>query len=254
MSRPPSVFVEVGQRFGRLVVTQTGLRAGRADQSRGAMCRCDCGAEVIVPVTGLANGNRKSCGCLAKESSFSAKARAAGIAWANSPEGRVHAAGMRAGQTPEQAARRDANGSAAARSAEGRARASGLRSRQTPEQVARREANQKPPPVIYVHGLAANPLYHLHATMMRRCYKEDWPGYWRYGGTGIKVCDEWHDVARFIADIESTIGPRPEGRYPSGLPLYSLDRWPDKHGNYENGNVRWATVSEQALNRRRLRR
>lgn len=102
----------------------------------------------------------------------------------------------------------------------------------------------------YRHGLAANPLYRLHAAMMRRCYGEDWAGYERYGGRGIKVCDEWHDVARFIADVESTIGPRPDGRYPSGMPLYSLDR-ADNDGNYEPGNLRWATVSEQALNRRR---
>lgn len=41
------------------------------------------------------------------------------------------------------------------------------------------------------------------------------------------------------------MGPCPQGM--------SLDRWPDKEGNYEPGNVRWATHSEQNHNRGMLR-
>lgn len=41
----------------------------------------------------------------------------------------------------------------------------------------------------------------------------------------------------FLADM---------GERPGGM---SIDRFPDRSGNYEPGNVRWATAEEQARNR-----
>ena len=47
-----------------------------------------------------------------------------------------------------------------------------------------------------------------------------------------------HDFPAFFAHV----GPRPS-------PEYSIDRWPNKDGNYEPGNVRWATREEQGSNK-----
>ncbi len=80
--------------------------------------------------------------------------------------------------------------------------------------------------------------------MFQRCTNPKATGYEHYGGRGIKVCDRWrgeHGFENFLADM----GPRPEPKN-----LYSVDRYPDKNGNYEPGNCRWATLTQQARNQR----
>ena len=92
------------------------------------------------------------------------------------------------------------------------------------------------------HGLSGHPLFGTWYQMLRRC---EWPGHrqWKdYGGRGIGVCERWHDVRLFIADIERDLGPRPHGM--------TLDRI-DVNGNYEPGKMRWATWQQQRHNRRK---
>ena len=79
--------------------------------------------------------------------------------------------------------------------------------------------------------------------MLTRTGNPDAHNYHLYGGRGISVCERWHDVHLFVADIERDLGPRPDGN--------SLDRI-DNEGNYQPGNVRWATKSEQNHNRRTI--
>lgn len=75
--------------------------------------------------------------------------------------------------------------------------------------------------------------------MLQRCYCTRDPSYPYYGGTGITVCQEWAlSFTRFLQDV---------GRRPSAL--HSLDRYPDNTGNYEPGNVRWATRRQQNYNK-----
>jgi hypothetical protein len=78
--------------------------------------------------------------------------------------------------------------------------------------------------------------------MLARCLNPNVRAYKHYGGRGITVCDRWRDFEAFSKDISELIGPCPPGM--------SLDRI-DNDGNYEPGNVRWATPADQARNKRR---
>lgn len=89
---------------------------------------------------------------------------------------------------------------------------------------------------INASGLYRLPEFGVWMSMRSRCSNADDPD---YGGRGIRVCDRWEDsFENFLADM----GPRPS-------PKHSIDRI-DVNGNYEPGNVRWATAIEQQRNRR----
>lgn len=87
-------------------------------------------------------------------------------------------------------------------------------------------------------GRSLHPLYGLWFQMISRCKNPKQKHYDRYGGRGIKVCEEWHDFWNF-AKWSDSVGGRPKG--------YTLDRI-DNDGNYEPSNCRWADWRTQKTN------
>jgi hypothetical protein len=125
-------------------------------------CKCDCGGEILAPVTDLKAGRYISCGCSRK---------AGNPKHGHSPEGK-------------------------------------------PSRT-----------------------YNSWSSMITRCLNSNNHAFRKYGAKGIKVCPEWKNFSTFLRDM----GERPPGK--------TLDRFPDRNGDYKPGNCRWATPSEQNQNK-----
>ena len=76
------------------------------------------------------------------------------------------------------------------------------------------------------------------SAMKQRCYNPKNKKYRLYGALGVTVCDLWRNSFK---NFITYMGPRPG-------PGYSIDRYPNKAGNYEPGNCRWATRVQQQQN------
>lgn len=99
-----------------------------------------------------------------------------------------------------------------------------------------------------IHAWTYRCWYMMHV----RCENPKHVAYKDYGGRGISVCERWHKPDdRFPSSLDNKgferfledVGPRPNL-------AHSVDRFPNNDGNYEPGNVRWATMVQQRANQR----
>lgn len=93
---------------------------------------------------------------------------------------------------------------------------------------------------LRTHGLTQHPLFSIWQNMKNRCYNKNVWAYKYYGLKGVIVCNEWKNDFKTFYDWAITTG------WQDGL---SLDKYPNRNGDYKPSNCRWATWEEQVNNR-----
>lgn len=213
-----------GQKFGKLTVMEIAPNPDK--NGRKWKCRCDCGNEIVANAGDLKKGHTKSCGCLRKERN--AEDLTGKRFCKLMVEKRIENKGKNTmwlcvcdcGNTVEVNSQNLKSGNTQSCGC--------LHS----EMIT--ESN-------YKHGLSRDRIYSVWSNMKQRCFNPKVLEYSAYGGRGITVCEEWRNDFKAFYDYVSKL-PHfgEEGR--------SIDRI-NNNGNYEPGNVRWATSEQQYANR-----
>ena len=230
-----------GMQFGRLTV----LRRDESCKGKNIkwICQCSCGSITSVAGYHLTRGDIQSCGCLCREA---ASARC--IDLTGNTYGRltvVKRAGVDSGKNVTWICRCSCGNSvvvAGDKLKSGNTKSCGCLSKEVSRktiELAHLSATK--------HGSARrgkrDRLYGVWHGMRARCNNPNNTHYDRYGGRGIRICQEWNDYSNF-KDWAMSHGYDPE----AAKGMCTIDRIDNDKG-YSPDNCRFVDMKVQASNR-----
>ena len=207
-----------GQRFGRLVVIE---EAGRSSDGRVRwLCKCDCGNYTSTPSTKtLRNGTCRSCGCIQEENRLTC--RKIEMKGRRFGQLTVIEEGTKTGKETMWVCVCDCGNKVTVNG-------NSLRQGKTVSCGCHRKT------LLVTHGLYQTRLHRIWRGMKQRCSNPNKQHYDRYGGRGIKVCDEWENDFQAFYNWAMSNGYRDD---------LTIDRI-DNDGDYEPSNCQWITQAE----------
>lgn len=233
MARAYNFIDLTGQKFGKLTVESPGNKASNG--SLKWVCRCDCGNIKQIRGDKLRSGETKSCGCgeykrkdltgekinmitVIKKIGSNKNGKSLYECKCDCGNAKI----MTAGDLKS-----------------GRIVSCGCHAKSFLNDL---HENNK------IHGLSNSRIYHVWNGMIQRCENPNCEAYRCYGGRGITVCEEWHDLEKFAKWAYSNGYNEDAERGEC-----TIDRI-DNDGNYEPSNCRWADMKVQASNKRNTRK